>query len=80
MGERSVAAFRFDATMVALDIAADSLMTLQAINAGRLQQAGAVNAEFVSDVITRAPLNLGQGIWLSDSALGNQASAATNSV
>lgn len=76
MGERSVAAFRFDATMVALDIAADSLMTLQAINAGRLQQAGAVNAEFVSYVITRAPLNLGQGIWLSDSALGNQASAA----
>ena len=76
MGERSVAAFRFDATMVALDIAADSLMTLQAINAGRLQQVGAVNAEFVSDVITRAPLNLGQGIWLSDSALGNQASAA----
>lgn len=76
MGERSVATFRFDAGMVTLDINADSLMTLQAINAGRLQQAGAVNAEFVSDVITRQPLNLGQGIWLSDSALGNQASAA----
>ncbi|WP_268619103.1 HPr family phosphocarrier protein, partial [Escherichia coli] len=51
--------------------------TLQALNAGRLQKAGAVNAQFVSDVITRKPLNLGQGIWLSDSVEGNLASAAT---
>ncbi len=76
MGERLVAEFRFDATMISLNVPAADLVTLQALNAGRLQQFGAVNAEFVSDVISREPLNLGQGIWLSDSALGNQASAA----
>ena len=77
MGERQSAEFQFDVSLIALDVAADSLMTLQALNAGRLQKIGAVNAQFVSDVITRRPLNLGQGIWLSDSVEGNLASAAT---
>lgn len=77
MGEKLAAEFKFDASLIALDVAADSLMTLQALNAGRLQKIGAVNAQFVSDVITRKPLNLGQGIWLSDSTEGNLTSAAT---
>ncbi|QUY48439.1 fused PTS fructose transporter subunit IIA/HPr protein [Serratia plymuthica] len=77
MGEKQTAEFQFDASLIALDVAADNLMTLQALNAGRLQKIGAVNAQFVSDVITRRPLNLGQGIWLSDSTEGNLTSAAT---
>ncbi|WP_422529020.1 fused PTS fructose transporter subunit IIA/HPr protein [Serratia fonticola] len=77
MGEKLSAEFKFDVSLIALDVAADSLMTLQALNAGRLQKIGAVNAQFVSDVITRKPLNLGQGIWLSDSTEGNLTSAAT---
>ncbi|VEA66825.1 Pseudo-HPr [Serratia plymuthica] len=77
MGEKQAAEFQFDASLIALDVAADNLMTLQALNAGRLQKIGAVNAQFVSDVITRRPLNLGQGIWLSDSTEGNLTSAAT---
>lgn len=77
MGEQLTAEFQFDAALVALDVAADSLMTLQALNAGRLQQRGVVNAQFVSEVITHKPLNLGQGIWLSDSTEGNLVSAAT---
>ncbi|WON75569.1 fused PTS fructose transporter subunit IIA/HPr protein [Serratia sp. UGAL515B_01] len=77
MGEKQTAEFQFDISLIALDVAADSLMTLQALNAGRLQKIGAVNAQFVSDVITRKPLNLGQGIWLSDSTEGNLISAAT---
>lgn len=77
MGEKLAAEFKFDASLISLDVAADSLMTLQALNAGRLQKIGAVNAQFVSDVITRKPLNLGQGIWLSDSTEGNLISAAT---
>lgn len=77
MGEKLAAEFQFDASLIALDVAADALMTLQALNAGRLQKIGAVNAQFVSDVITRKPLNLGQGIWLSDSSEGNLVSAAT---
>ena len=71
MGEQQSAEFQFDVSLIALDVAADSLMTLQALNAGRLQKAGAVNAQFVSDAITRKPLNTGQGIWLSDSVEGN---------
>lgn len=77
MGEKKAAEFHFDTSLIALDVAADNLITLQALNAGRLQQIGAVDAHFVSDVITREPLNLGQGIWLSDSTEGNLVSAAT---
>lgn len=77
MGEKQAAEFRFDISLITLDVAADSLMTLQALNAGRLQKIGAVNAQFVSEVITRNPLNLGQGIWLSDSSEGTLFSAAT---
>ncbi|WP_174634888.1 fused PTS fructose transporter subunit IIA/HPr protein [Yersinia thracica] len=76
MGEQKTAEFHFDTSLIALDVAADNLITLQALNAGRLQQIGAVDARFVSDVITREPLNLGQGIWLSDSTEGNLVSAA----
>lgn len=76
MGEKTAAEFRFDTQLISVDVAADSLITLQALNAGRLQQIGAVDTSFVSDVISRKPLNLGQGIWLSDSVTGNLASAA----
>ncbi|MEG3132401.1 fused PTS fructose transporter subunit IIA/HPr protein [Rouxiella sp. T17] len=76
MGEKTAAEFRFDTQLISVDVAADSLITLQALNAGRLQQIGAVDTSFVSDVIIRKPLSLGQGIWLSDSVTGNLASAA----
>jgi phosphocarrier protein FPr len=58
-----------------LDTAADDMMTLKALNAGRLQQAGAVDATFVSDVISGRPLHIGQGIWLNDATRGNLLSA-----
>jgi len=56
-------------------VTADNLITLQALNAGRLQQVGAVDSRFVSDAVSRAPLSLGQGIWLADSFEGNLRSA-----
>ncbi|KQN63773.1 fused PTS fructose transporter subunit IIA/HPr protein [Erwinia sp. Leaf53] len=74
MGEKQAAEFKFDASLITTDVAAGDLITLQALNAGRLQQAGAVDAAFVSSVIGAKPLNLGQGIWLNDSAVGNLAS------
>ncbi|MGE2624440.1 fused PTS fructose transporter subunit IIA/HPr protein, partial [Escherichia coli] len=58
-----------------LDVAAVDLVTLQALNAARLKEAGAVEAAFVSRAINDKPLNLGQGIWLNDSAEGNLRSA-----
>ncbi|MRT42107.1 fused PTS fructose transporter subunit IIA/HPr protein [Pantoea sp. SOD02] len=75
MGENQAAEFKFDTSLIAVDVAASDLITLQALNAGRLQAAGAVDASFIADVISRAPLSLGQGIWLSDSASGNIGSA-----
>lgn len=54
---------------------ASDLVTLQALNAGRLKEAGAVDASFITRVINEKPLNLGQGIWLNDSAEGNLRSA-----
>ncbi|PKH24351.1 bifunctional PTS fructose transporter subunit IIA/HPr protein [Enterobacterales bacterium CwR94] len=74
MGEKQGAEFAFDASLIAVDVPARDLMTLQALNAGRLQQAGAVDNHFVSQVIAAKPLSLGQGIWLNDSTQGNLAS------
>lgn len=75
MGEKQAAEFSFDTSLITLDVAASDLITLQALNAGRLQAAGAVDASFVADVMASAPLSLGQGIWLSDSSRGNLRSA-----
>ena len=75
MGEKQGNAFLFDTSLIATEVAAHDLMTLQALNAGRLQQAEAVDASFVSAVIGGKPLNLGQGIWLNDSITGNLSSA-----
>lgn len=75
MGEQQGADFRFDTSLITLDVATDSLLTLQALNAGRLQQIGAVDAGFVSAAVSQKPLYLGQGVWLSDNAQGNLASA-----
>ncbi|MCG8708944.1 fused PTS fructose transporter subunit IIA/HPr protein [Brenneria sp. 4F2] len=76
MGEQQLPEFRLDTSLISLDVATDNLLTLQALNAGRLQQIGAVDASFVSHVVSNKPLSLGQGIWFSDSAEGNLSSAA----
>ncbi|PIJ49443.1 bifunctional PTS fructose transporter subunit IIA/HPr protein [Erwinia sp. OLTSP20] len=75
MGEHQPAELHFDPAMIATEVAADDFITLQALNAGRLQKAGAVNADFIRHALASTPLNLGQGIWLSDSPLGNLRSA-----
>lgn len=76
MGEQQMPEFRFDTSLISLDVATDNLLTLQALNAGRLQQIGAADTSFVSHVVSNKPLSLGQGIWFSDSAEGNLGSAA----
>lgn len=75
MGEKQSASLLFDNSLLALDVTATDLMTLQALNAGRIKQAGAADAAFVSNVVSSKPLYLGQGIWLNDSTEGNLASA-----
>ena len=75
MGEKLSEALKLDNETLSLDVAASSLVALQALNAARLKEANAVDANFVARVINEQPLNLGQGIWLSDSAEGNLRSA-----
>lgn len=75
MGEKQSDTLKLDNDTLTLDVVAKDLVTLQALNAARLKEVGAVDAAFVAQVINEQPLNLGQGIWLSDSAQGNLKSA-----
>ncbi len=75
MGEKQSEALKLDNDTLTLDVAASDLVTLQALNAARLKEAGAVDATYVTRAINEKPLNLGQGIWLNDSAEGNLLSA-----
>ncbi|ELA4567849.1 fused PTS fructose transporter subunit IIA/HPr protein [Salmonella enterica] len=75
MGEKQSEQLKLDNETMTLDVIAGSLVTLQALNAARLKEAGAVDAAFVAKTINDSPMNLGQGIWLNDSAEGNLRSA-----
>ncbi|EBI2517782.1 fused PTS fructose transporter subunit IIA/HPr protein [Salmonella enterica] len=75
MGEKQSEQLKLDNETMTLDVIASSLATLQALNAARLKEAGAVDAAFVAKTINDSPMNLGQGIWLNDSAEGNLRSA-----
>ena len=63
--------FEINKSSLLLDIQADSLATLQALNASRLKQQGAVNASFITNVLDNTPNYLGDGVWLNDSREGN---------
>ncbi|MBT0726836.1 fused PTS fructose transporter subunit IIA/HPr protein [Rosenbergiella australiborealis] len=75
MGEKQPAEFRFDTSLITLGVQAQDLITLQAINAGRLQSIHAVSPQFVANILATQPLHIGQGIWLQDEAQGNLFSA-----
>ncbi|HEB1976426.1 TPA: fused PTS fructose transporter subunit IIA/HPr protein [Salmonella enterica subsp. enterica serovar Enteritidis] len=75
MGEKQSEQLKLDNETMTLDVIVSSLVTLQALNAARLKEAGAVDAAFVAKTINDSPMNLGQGIWLNDSAEGNLRSA-----
>ncbi|EDP8672172.1 fused PTS fructose transporter subunit IIA/HPr protein [Salmonella bongori] len=75
MGEKQSEQLKLDNETITLDVSASSLVTLQALNAARLKETGAVDAPFVAKTINERPMNLGQGIWLNDSAEGNLRSA-----
>ena len=57
---------------ISLDVDTNSLLTLIAINAGKLEQKSAVNHQYVSEVIANPALPLAQGLWVTDAAVGNQ--------
>ena len=47
------------------------MLTLTAINAGKLQQQSAVENSFVSEVVSNSALPLGKGLWVTDAVSGN---------
>ena len=63
--------FLVNESSLLLDIPADSLGTLQALNASRLKQQNAVNTNFITCVLENKPNYLGSGVWFNDSKEGN---------
>ncbi|QIW16224.1 PTS fructose transporter subunit IIA [Pasteurellaceae bacterium RH1A] len=59
--------------LVSLDVDSSSLITLTAINAGKLQEAGYVNQAFISQALAGSALNLGDKVFVNDAASGNLA-------
>ena len=64
--------FSVNADNLSLNVDTQSLLTLIAINAGKLEQQSAVNNQYVSEVIANPALPLAQGLWVTDAAVGNQ--------
>lgn len=56
---------------LSLDVDTQSLLGLIAINADKLQQKSAVENSFISEVVSSAALPLAEGLWLTDSTVGN---------
>ncbi|PJG82063.1 fused PTS fructose transporter subunit IIA/HPr protein [Caviibacterium pharyngocola] len=72
MGEEE---FSVNAETLSLAVDTESLLTLIAINAGKLQQQSAVDNRFVSEVIANPALPLGNGLWITDAVAGNEKNA-----
>lgn len=56
---------------LSLNIETNSLLTLAAINAGKLQEQGYVASSYISDTIAAEPLALAENFYIIDSAKGN---------
>ncbi|EMT6577122.1 fused PTS fructose transporter subunit IIA/HPr protein [Providencia rettgeri] len=71
MGERQTQPVKLDDSMVTVSAQVDNINTLKIQNIINLQNAQAVSTDFITQVLTQTPSYLGQGIWLSDSLIGN---------
>ena len=58
--------------LISLEVETTSLITLSAINSAKLQEKGYVSQAFISEVVSAAPLALGNNVFLADSSKGNQ--------
>ena len=60
---------------LSLNVETNSLLTLAAINAGKLQEQGYVASSYISDTIAAEPLALAENFYIIDSAKGNLANS-----
>ncbi|SKA46998.1 fused PTS fructose transporter subunit IIA/HPr protein [Enterovibrio nigricans] len=58
----------FDESVIMLSFPASDLISLTAVCAGKLKNAGAVGEAFVADLVAKIPTNLGQGLWVVSSS------------
>ncbi|STQ75256.1 fused PTS fructose transporter subunit IIA/HPr protein [Grimontia hollisae] len=67
----------FDASVITLHFPATDLISLAAVCAGKLKNAGAVEPPFVADIVSKTPVHLGQGLWVNASSVAvNQTAIA----
>ncbi len=54
----------FDASLIQLNFPASDMVQMSAVAGGLLKNTGCAENEFVADLVTKAPTNLGNGLWL----------------
>ncbi|EJG1728267.1 fused PTS fructose transporter subunit IIA/HPr protein [Vibrio parahaemolyticus] len=54
----------FDASLIQLLFPASDMVQMSAVAGGLLKNTGCAGAEFVADLVTKAPTHLGNGLWL----------------
>ncbi|MDV6250298.1 fused PTS fructose transporter subunit IIA/HPr protein [Vibrio sp. EA2] len=54
----------FDASLIQLNFPASDMVQMSAVAGGLLKNTGCADKEFVADLVTKAPTNLGNGLWL----------------
>lgn len=54
----------FDASLVQLQFPASDMIQMSAVAGGLLKNTGCADSAFVADLVTKAPTNLGHGLWL----------------
>ncbi|SJL83930.1 fused PTS fructose transporter subunit IIA/HPr protein [Vibrio palustris] len=59
-----------DASLVQVQFPANDIVQLSAVAGGLLKNKGNANADFVADLVTKAPTSLGNGLWLVSSNKG----------
>lgn len=59
------------AELISLNADSDSLITLSAINAGKLVELGYANSQFISQAVASQPLALNANLFVSDAQTGN---------
>ncbi|WP_154179866.1 fused PTS fructose transporter subunit IIA/HPr protein [Vibrio furnissii] len=57
----------FDASLIQLLFPASDMVQMSAVAGGLLKNTGCSEAEFVADLVTKAPTHLGKGLWLVSS-------------
>ncbi|GAD79966.1 fused PTS fructose transporter subunit IIA/HPr protein [Vibrio ezurae] len=65
----------FSTSLIELNFPANDMLQLVVVAGGLLKNQRCVDNEFIADLVTKTPTNLGQGLWLLSSDIGCQRTA-----